>query len=297
MTDAKLLQAFVDVVEQGSFAAAAQLRDTDASHLTRQIKRLETGLNVRLLHRSTRALSLTEQGRQIYAKAQQIGDLLADVQAIANTSTSEPSGRLKVTSGLYLGRKFLLPAVETLCQRFPEVTVDVHLADEQVDLIKDRYDLALRVWQAKDTDLVAKHLLDIRFMLVATPEFVGRYGLPQTLAQLQPLPAVAYHRRGHHNKNVNYRTDSGELASFALNANLSINDDCEVERIMMAGSHYCLATNYMVADRVSRGELVQLLPELQLPLQATVSFVYPNRGLSAAANWLIAAVNQQLQNY
>lgn len=295
--DPKLLQVFADVVDQGSFTRAADLRETDASYVTRQIKKLENSLGFKLLNRSTRAISLTDKGLQIYQHATELNRLMRDVAGVAESKSDTISGQLRVTSSVYLGKKFLLPAVERLCDQYPDVTIEVQLSDEQVDVIKDRYDLALRVWTPKSIDLIAKHLLDIRFMLVATPEFIDRYGLPNDINELSKLPAVAYGRVGHTNKSVNYLDSVGNVGVFRLNANLCINDDTEVEAVGEHGKRYYLATNYMAAKRVRDGSLVQLLPNITLPLDAKVSAVYPNRDLSPVAIKLIELLKDALNDY
>lgn len=295
--DPKLLQVFVDVINQGSFTRAADLRETDSSYVTRQIKRLESCLGVKLLNRSTRAISLTDKGSEIYRHAAQLNELIQNIENVADRGADEFSGHLKITSSIYLGKKFLLPTVEKICDKYPKISIEVHLSDEQVDVIKERYDLALRVWKPKSVDLIAKHLLDIRFLLVASPEFVEAYGMPKSIEELSELPAIAYGRKGHTNKAVTYIDIDGKLRSFRLSANLCVNDDSDVEKYGNHGKRYFLATNYMVAKSLQEGKLIQLLPEVTFPLDASVSVMYPNRSLPAAAQLIIQELKKSLEEY
>lgn len=295
--DPKLLQVFVDVVRQGSFVNAANLRETDSSYVSRQIQKLEASLNVRLLNRSTRAISLTEKGLEIYQHAEKMNDIVQDIVSVAERDSVSLASKVRITSSIYLGKKFLMPIVDQLCSNYPSMQVDVNLSDEQVDLIKENYDLALRVWTPKSVDLIATDLLDIRFMLVANSSFVDLYGVPESIEELSKLPAIAYRRKGHNNKVVSYKEDDGQLNTYHLNANLCVNDDSEVEKYGLLGQRYFLATNYMAAKQVREGKLIQLLPNLELPLDAKVSVLRPNRSLSMAAQLIIDELQRALAEY
>lgn len=295
--DPKLLQVFVDVVRQGSFINAAHLRETDSSYISRQIQKLETSLNVKLLNRSTRAISLTEKGHEIYQHAEKMTHIVQDIVSVAERNSDNLSSKVRVTSSIYLGKKFLMPIVDKLCREHSNLQIDVHLSDEKVDMIKENYDLALRVWTPKSIDLIAKHLLDVHFMLVASPSFIKQYGKPGSIEELSQLPAIAYGRKGHNNKVVSYLGDDGKVCEHHLNANLTVNDDSEVEKYGLLGQRYYLATNYMAAKQVREGQLIQLIPHIKLPLDAKVSVLRPNRSLSMAAQLIIDELQKALGEY
>ncbi|MDG3086409.1 LysR family transcriptional regulator [Vibrio hannami] len=293
--DPKLLQVFADVVDQGSFTGAADIRETNVSYITRQIKKLESELNTSLLNRSTRAIALTESGKLVYDNAKQINELVKNVSTIAEDQSDKLSGTLKVTSAVYLGRKFLFPIVEKLCDQYPDINIELQLNDHQVDIIKDRFDMAIRVWKPRSVDLIGQKLLDVHLLLAASPEFVNKHGLPQSLDDLKDLPAIVYGRKGHTNKAFNYFDAAGELRSLDINANICINDAEQLNLCAANGNRYFVPTNFMAAEKVRSGELIQLLPDLKFSADEAIYAVYPNRELSKVARLLIDELKKELQ--
>lgn len=296
-TDPKLLQVFADVVDQGSFTKAADIRETNVSYITRQIKKLEAELSTKLLNRSTRAIALTESGKRVYDNARQLNELMNNVAAISEGVTTEVKGTLRITSAVYLGRKFVFPIVEKICDQYPEVNIELQLNDDQVDIIKDKFDLAIRVWKPRDLDLIGQKLLDIGFLIAAAPVFVKRHGEPETIDELKHLSAVVYGRKGHTNKSFNYLDDDGKLRTFRLDANICINDAEQLNLCVANGNRYYVPTNFMAMDKIRNGELVQLLPQVELPLNESIYAVYPNRELSQVAKQIISELKNVLADY
>ena len=293
--DPKLLQVFADVVDQGSFTGAADVRETNVSYITRQIKKLESDLGVTLLNRSTRALGLTDAGRQAYESARQINEMVKNVLNIAQEQSNELSGTLRITSAVYLGRKFVFPIVERLCDQYPGINIELELNDHHVDIIKDRFDMAIRVWKPKNIDLIGQKLLDVHMLLAASPEFVAQYGQPKSLDELKDLPAIVYGRKGHTNKAFNYLDEEGKMHTFDINANICINDAEQLNICVESGKRFFVPTNFMVAEKLRKGELIQLLPELQFPVDESIYAVYPNRELSRIGKMVIEELKQELQ--
>ncbi len=295
--DPKLLQVFADVVDQGSFTGAADIRETNASYITRQIKKLESELKTTLLNRSTRAIALTESGRLVYENARQINELMRNVSTISEDYSGELRGTLRITSAVYLGRKLVFPVIERICDRYPDVNIELQLHDDQVDIIKDRFDLAIRVWKPRDVDLIGQKLMDVRFLLAAAPEFVQQHGMPTSLDDLRDLPAIVYGRKGHTNKTFSYFDDTGKLCSFDVNANLCINDAEQLNDCVMQGNRYYVPTNFMAAEKIRNGELIQLLPDLKIPVDEALYAVYPNRALSRIAKMVIEELKTDIHRF
>lgn len=292
--DPKLLQVFADVVDQGSFTGAADIRETNASYITRQIKKLESELNTTLLNRSTRAIALTESGRLVYENARQINELMRNVSTISQDYSGELRGTLRITCAVYLGRKLVFPVIERICDKYPDVNIELQLHDDQVDIIKERFDLALRVWKPKDVDLIGQKLMDVRFLIAASPDFVKQHGIPQSLDDLRDLPAIVYGRKGHTNKTFTYIDDAGKLCSFDINANLCVNDAEQLNDCVANDKRYYVPTNFMAAEKIRNGELIQLLPDLQFPVEEALYAVYPNRALSRVAKMVIDELKRDI---
>lgn len=186
------LSLFLDVVQQGSFAKAAALRDIDNSSLSKQIKKLEASLGVQLLNRSTRSFSLTSAGEDILEQTYILLDTLDNIENIANSYHSEAKGILRITSSIFLGQQYLQPVISSFMKRYPKVKVTLLLDDKRTDIIADHFDLAFRVGKLAESNLIAKKIAKTNFAIIASDEFVKLHGVPSTPDQLIDLPAVIY---------------------------------------------------------------------------------------------------------
>lgn len=154
---ASRLDLLLEVSIQGSFAQAADARGIDRSVLSKQIRKLEESLGLRLLNRSTRSLSLTPAGEVIVKQAQQVRDVLDKTRLLADTFSDTPKGNLRISSTSLFGRKYLKDCIVAFLKKYPKVSVEIVLNDRKVDLIGERFDLAFRVGNPVDSNLVAKN--------------------------------------------------------------------------------------------------------------------------------------------
>ena len=170
-TTSRLLM-LLEVVEQGSFAKAAEIRNIDRSVISKQISRLEDELGVRLLNRTTRSFSLTAAGAEMIKKADELRSLLGDTLRMAENYHLEPRGVLKITSSTLIGRRYLQPVINDFQKRFPQVEVELRLDDRLVDIVSEGFDLAFRVGEPKDSSLIARKIARNRLLLLASPAFI-----------------------------------------------------------------------------------------------------------------------------
>ena len=173
-TTSRLLM-LLEVVEQGSFAKAAEIRNIDRSVISKQISRLEDELGVRLLNRTTRSFSLTAAGAEMIKKADELRSLLGDTLRMAENYHLEPRGVLKITSSTLIGRRYLQPVINDFQKRFPQVEVELRLDDRLVDIVSEGFDLAFRVGEPKDSSLIARKIARNRLLLLASPAFIETY--------------------------------------------------------------------------------------------------------------------------
>ncbi|GLO60615.1 LysR family transcriptional regulator [Vibrio sp. MACH09] len=294
MNDSKQLLVFLDVVDQGSFVNAAKLRNTDPGRVTKQIKNLENQLGAVLLNRSTRSMSLTEVGEKIYAKASQIKTLLDDVSEIPHEYQQKVQGVVRVTSPTFIGRKFVEPAIRTIQQQYPDVVFELEVTDGKSDIIKEGYDVAIRQWQPQDSNLIATKLRDVQLKLVASPEFINIHGGFSSIEELLPLPASLYRRKNHFRDKIQYFNDQQELVTRSLNGYFIVNDADLILNATLAANAYSLVADYMAEDHLKSGDLVELLPDLQLPPENSVYAVYPHRASTKGTKLLIEKLKQAL---
>jgi DNA-binding transcriptional LysR family regulator len=192
LTDTQELLVFQAVAKHASYARAAEEMGLSPSGVSRIVSRLEERLGARLLHRTTRKLSLTEAGAVFHARASQILADLADAEAEVQTAVARPKGTLKVTASLAFGHLYLAPLLPELLARFPELSIEMSLTNRFVDLIEEGIDLAIRIGSLADSRLVARRLCTNRRVLVAAPSYLKRRGKPKAVEELARHECVLF---------------------------------------------------------------------------------------------------------
>jgi len=200
------LQAFFKAADLGSFAAAAHALGITASAVGKSVARLESQVGVRLLQRSTRRMQLTEEGRLLHAHCERLLRELDDARSMMLRLREAPRGRLRVTAPI-VAHHFLVPLVPDFLARYPDVELDIDFRDRPVDLIAAGIDVAVRSMPLPDSSLVARPLHGFALRLWATPGYLERHGVPQSLEDLRQHGAVRFRH-----------TDSGALLAWPLRA-------------------------------------------------------------------------------
>jgi DNA-binding transcriptional LysR family regulator len=186
------MEAFAAVVEAGSFSAAAQRLRSSKSLVSRQIAALEAELGARLFHRTTRSLTLTEEGRGYHAQVVQILGDIAEANRSVTVLGAAPRGRLRINAPMSFGYLHLAPAVPDFLALYPEVEIDLTMSDRFVDLIDEGVDLAVRLGRLGDSSLVARKLAPIRRVVCASPAYLAAHGTPQTPDDLKHHQCLCY---------------------------------------------------------------------------------------------------------
>ncbi|WP_417533824.1 LysR family transcriptional regulator [Marinobacterium stanieri] len=262
------IEAFVEVVEQGSFSAAAKKLKVSPSHMSRLVARLEADLNTPLMYRTTRKFRLSEAGEHYY---QHCRDLLQGFSAAEEELSSfqaEPSGKLRVTCATTFGERFLAPQLNDFMLAYPKISLDLHLTNRQTDLITEGYDLAIRMGTLKDSSLLARRLCDRREYLCASPEYLQRYPMPHTLSELS-----------RHNCLLGSNTfwlfsENGQRRELRVNGNWRSNSGPALMDAVSKGLGIAQLPDYYVEPALERGELVSMLEQYRYPFSG-VWLVYP----------------------
>jgi DNA-binding transcriptional LysR family regulator len=188
---------FVQVVEAGSFALAAERMSLTRSAVGKAITRLETRLGVRLLHRSTRSQSLTTEGEAYYERCVRALAELDSAEAALDHSRVEPSGRLRVSVPEAFGHHCVAPVLLELARQYPQLQIDLSFTDRYTDLIEEGVDLAVRIGELRDSStLAARHLGTQHIVIGASPAYLARHGTPASLDELAGHTGIAYSRDG-----------------------------------------------------------------------------------------------------
>lgn len=176
--------AFVQAAEQLSFVAAGRMLGLSASAIGKNIAKLEDNVGARLFYRTTRSISLTEEGAIFYERCRRILDDLRDAEAMLSETTRSPRGRLRISVPT-IGYHFLLPVVPAFRQRYPDIELDIDFNDRIIDITEEGVDAVIRSGPLTDSSLIARRLGSFRFVLCAAPAYLKRYGTPQTPRDLE----------------------------------------------------------------------------------------------------------------
>ncbi|MGY0196011.1 LysR family transcriptional regulator [Leptothrix sp. BB-4] len=250
-------RVFVTVVEQGSLTQAADQLDMSTAMVSRYLAAMETWLGARLLHRTTRRISLTDAGQAALMSCRQLLDLAEDVRHQAAESSRVPSGRLRITSSASFAESQLAPALAEFQRRHPQVSVTLLATDRSTDLAAERIDLAVRTTNALEPTLIARRLSVCRSVVCASPGYLARHGTPTRVEDL------AAHRCLVHAlvsaTQFRLRLD-GAWVEPPVVETLSTNDTAVLRRAAVEGSGVAILPTYLIADDLHAGRLVHLLP-------------------------------------
>jgi DNA-binding transcriptional LysR family regulator len=251
------MEVFVRVVETGGLSAAARALRITPSAVSKLMARLEARLGARLLNRSTRKLQLTPEGAAFYARSAQV---LADIDEAERevTAGAAPRGRVRVNSVVDLGRNLLLPLVPGFLAAHPDVTLDIVLTDQVVDLLDERADVAIRVGSLRSSSLTARKLGQSRAVVVASPDYLARRGTPTRLEDLDQ-----HHRMDftftRSVRNWPFRLENGEVGYLPGVGGVQLGDGESVRRLALEGAGLARLSVFSAAEDIKAGRLVPVL--------------------------------------
>ncbi|RSZ56102.1 LysR family transcriptional regulator [Massilia atriviolacea] len=271
------MRVFAKVVEQGSFARAAQALDMSNTVVTRNIADLEAHLGTRLLNRTTRKLSLTETGRQYLERVRQILADIDDADAIASSSARKASGTLRIYCHPGFGQYQLAKLLPLYAATVPDVVLDVTLADHAVDLVEEGFDVGIFMGLQKfDASLIARRLATSNVVLCASPEYVARRGEPLTPVDVSAHDCLNFaFEQLRHSWPVTWEN---KRVDVPISARLVSNNISVLRQAAFAGMGIMVRSSLTLEDDLTSGRLVQLLKGHHLG-RLELSLVYPSRRL------------------
>ncbi|MEG5827101.1 LysR family transcriptional regulator [Enterobacter bugandensis] len=282
------VEVFITVVEHGSFTAAAVALSTTPSVLSRAVSRLEVRLGRQLLQRTTRRVGLTEAGRIYLEQARSAFSLLDEAERDGRGQEGDLTGRVRISVPTTFGHYCLPPLLARFSQQYPRVKVELNITNRNVDLIAEGFDLAIRLGQMPDSGFVARKLQDAALLLVASPAYLQRMGMPQTLDELQEhmcLPFIMP-RTGRIAPWV-FRVGERDVDWLPASTIETSDDVLGVVSLAECGMGICQSYEFIVRERIQRGQLVEVLPQLR-GRSRPFSLIYaPHRRQSAATRAMI----------
>jgi LysR family transcriptional regulator, regulator for bpeEF and oprC len=255
--DAPQLATFVAVIRAGSFTAAADALGTDKARISRTIARLEARLGAQLIVRSTRRLSVTEIGREVYERAIGILGALEETEAVVAAAGGKPSGVLRITCGEEFGLLVVSHWIIGFQKAWPQVRVDAVLTNRVVDLIHEGFDLAIRVGSLPDSSLAARKLGDITYGLYASPDYLTRRGLPRNPDDIADHEWIAFSGGSGPLRQI---SNGREQVNLSRRPRLAVNNSAMARMATQAGLGIAMLPRFQAEPQVKAGLLVQVLP-------------------------------------
>ena len=269
------LRVFSKVVESGSFARAAEHLGMSTTAASRHVADLEAHLQTRLLHRTTRRLSLTETGRGFYERCVQLLADLEEAEQEAARATIEPRGTIKLTASIAFGARFVAPVIAEFLARHRDLRFDVSLSDRTVDLVEDGLDLAIRIGALGSENLVARRLGATRVLPCASPAYVARHGTPRTPEELDRHNCLTYAYETTQSQ-WRFRDSDGRERSVRVSGNLHSNNGDLLAAAAVRGAGIAFGPSFIVGPDIRAGRLVPLLQDFEAPW-LPIFAVYPSR--------------------
>lgn len=267
------IEAFVAIATLRNFGAAATSLGMTASAISRKLQSLEARLATRLLHRTTRRITLTEAGQHYLARCEQWLAQLQDADAEMAELRDAVRGCLRVSVPVNFGRLKILPALTEFMDLHPALKVDIDFTDRYVDLLEERIDVAVRVGRLEDSRLVARKLADNQRMLVAAPGYLARHGTPRHPTDLLQHSCLhfAYYMDG----DMWRLGRDGEWMEIPVSGRLRANNAEALYTAALAGSGIMQSASWIIEQAVADGRLVPVLPEWQ-PQASQIWAIYPS---------------------
>lgn len=274
--DTAQLKAFLEVVRQGSFAAAARRLELDPSAVTRAIAGLEATLQARLFNRTTRRLALTEAGTAFFEQAAPALEQLEQAVDEARSST-QATGVVRVTATVAFGQQVLLPLLPELHRLHPGIEIELQLTEAVLDLLKGETDIALRLGASADGSLVGLPLRPVRYGVYASPAYLKAHGRPRRPADLGIHDVLRFTQRPYRGA-WTFRDAKGSAETVSVKGWLSVTTASALRRAVLDGLGPALLADLLVWNDVAQGRLVELFPQYEA-----------SSGEAATSVWLLYA--------
>ena len=266
---------FVAVARHGSFAEAARRLGMTGSAVSKQVQRLENDLGVRLFHRTTRQLSLTDEGLFLFERSaplvegiEEVGEMLAGRQA-------KPGGSLRLSAPLALAQRLLKEPLASFASHHPDINLHVELSDRFVDLVGEGFDLAIRIGHLEDSSLIARRLADVPMILVGAPILLAQYGTPQSAEDLVKIPFIHYASERVVQR-LKLQKGNEEPIQINTQGRLSTNNDQMMVSFARAGQGLIMLPKFMVKTELDKDSLREVLPLYRLYPERKIYAIFPH---------------------
>ncbi|MEL4376757.1 LysR family transcriptional regulator [Brucella cytisi] len=293
-----LFRIFTRVVECASFTRAADTLGVPRSSVSAAVQELEGRVGARLLHRTTRKVSPTQDGTAFYDRCQRVIADVEDTENLFRQTAAKPSGRLRIDVPGRIGRLIIAPALPEFLERYPQIDLDLGVTDRAVDLVEDRVDCVVRVGPLSDSGLIARPIGSLALINVASPAYLTRHGTPRELNDLNAHWAVNYASPSSGRVEEWEWLEDGALRTLQMRGRVTVNSAEAYIACCLAGLGVIQIPAYDVRSHIEAGELVEIMPDYRAG-SLPITLLYPHRQhlsrrLQVFAEWLEALLKRQV---
>ncbi|MES2414014.1 MAG: LysR substrate-binding domain-containing protein [Pseudomonadota bacterium] len=278
MDKLRAMQAFMHIADQGSLTAAARVMSSSLPAMVRTLAALEAHLGVRLFNRTTRRIALTDEGRLYLERCRDVLGAVQDAEESLVDQGGEPRGQIVVTAPVLFGQMYVAPAVTRFVQRYPQVSCKVVLHDRVVNLLEEGIDVGVRIGELEDSTLVAQSVFSIRRVVVASPAWLRKHGVPKHPRELATANCVRF--SGPIGPWWTFH-EKGKTFTVPVSGNLEFNNAAPAVDACVAGMGFGMFISYQAAPYVQQKKLAVVLEDYEPP-KRPVSVVYPHARLLPA---------------
>ena len=271
---------FIEVAKQESFTKAAEKLGITSSAISKQVQNLEEALQIKLLNRTTRKVSLTEEGLRFYERTSRAINDIREVTEELNELKTTPHGPLKISIPTALGNRFLKTPIAEFAKQYPRVTMDIRFENRKINIIEEEYDLIVQVDALSDSSLVAKKLTSAPVYFCASPQYLAEHGKPKTPQSLTDHNVMTY-VGNISTPEWSYRSPDGKRGRVVFNSNFKCNDAGMMLEAALAGIGIFAAASFFVREELAEGKLVRVLDEYVSIPERNLYAIFPaNRYIS-----------------
>lgn len=279
------ISEFTAVAESGNFTQAAKKLLISTAQVSRQVSELEQRLNTKLFYRTTRKVTLTEEGQLFYQQCRQILDGLDNAERSLTNLQSTPQGKIKISAPVTYGERHIIPLVNQFLMRYPQVEIQVQLSNQRIDLIEEGYDLAIRLGQLDDSSLIAKRISSRQHFVCAAPNYVQQHGKPESISDL---------------KQHNCLLGSADFWIFEgkkirVSGSLRCNSGLGLVDAALNGIGIVQLPDYYLKHHIEQGELEVLLDEYQREEEGIWALYPQSKYLANKVRLLIDFLSEHLR--
>lgn len=251
---------FIDLVEAGSYSLAAERLGITKSSVSKRISKLETSLGVQLLFRTTRRLAVTEAGATLYKQACELRSMTQSTIESVSQYSERIAGHIRLSVPTISGELLLAEAVSEFCDQNPDITVDMTLENQLVDLVEGHYDLVIRTAQLEDSSLKASLIFDSRWLLCASPNYLQQRGTPLSPSELKSHNCLGYTNQSTGAFDWLFKTQQGKHYIQGVNGNFSSNNAVALKIAAHQGRGIAYLPMCLIYDEIQSGDLIEVLP-------------------------------------